>query len=407
MTVKKWITITLFSLLLVAILGVLLRYKIGFSFPLINQKFLQHSHSHFAMNGWLTQLLMILLASSVSSTIEINHFKKYNFILFTNLIVSYGMLISFLFQGYGAVSIFFSTLSILVVYYFGIQLWKDIKKSQIQKASFIWFKAAIVFAVISSLGIAMLAYLMATHNINIKIQQATTYFYLHFQYNGWLIFACFGLLIDLLTNKNIQIKGTRKFFWFYASACIPSYVLSILWLPLPMWLYGIVVLSAAVLLLGWIWFFLHIYKQLPLFIHQIPKIAKWLLGCSALAFTIKVILQAGSTIPFLNNLAFGYRPIVIGYLHLVFLGIITIFLLGYLFYMNYLRAVKLTCLGIILFVIVIILNELMLMLQGLAAMGYYRVPYINEILFGITVLMLLGTTIINIGANKKSLQNEQ
>src|SRR5690554_6536440 len=101
MNIRKWVTITLCSLLFVAILGVLLRYKIGFSFPLINQKFLQHSHSHFAMNGWLTQILMILLASSVSSTIDLNHFKKYNYILLTNLTVSYGMFISFLFQGYG------------------------------------------------------------------------------------------------------------------------------------------------------------------------------------------------------------------------------------------------------------------------------------------------------------------
>jgi len=405
MNVRKWITITLLSLLLVAVLGVLLRYKISFSLPLINQKYLQHSHSHFAMSGWLTQLLMVLLASSVSSTREVNHFNKYNFILFTSLIVSFGMLISFLFQGYGTVSIIFSTLSILTVYYFGIQLWKDMKKAPIQSKSFIWFKAAIVFAVLSSVGIAMLAYIMATHIINIKLQQATTYFYLHFQYNGWFIFACLGLLINILESKNIQIKGLHKFFWIYAIACIPAYLLSVLWLSLPLWIYLIVVLSALVLISGWIWFFLQIRKQLPLFTQQLPKITKWLFGCSALAFTIKVALQAGSTIPSLNNLAFGYRPIVIGYLHLVFLGIITLFLLGYLFYMGYLKAIKLTCVGITLFLIGIILNELMLMMQGLAAMGYYRVPYINEILLGITILMLTGVTVLNIGANKRSLQN--
>lgn len=406
MNVRKWVTITLFSLLFVAILGVLLRYKISFSLPFINQKYLQHSHSHFALSGWLTQLLMILLASSVSSTIEKTHFKKYNFILFANLFVSYGMLVSFLMQGYGTISIIFSTLSILIVYYFGIQLWRDMKKAPSQKTSFIWFKAAIIFAVLSSLGIAMLAYIMATHTMNIKLQQATTYFYLHFQYNGWFTFACLGLLINILENKNIHIKGLQKFFWIYAIACIPAYFLSVLWLSLPLWIYILVVLSAAILITGWIWFCLQIRKQLEVFTQQLPKISKWLLGCSALAFTIKVILQAGSTIPSLNNMAFGYRPIVIGYLHLVFLGIITLFILGYLFYMGYLKAIKLTCIGIALFLIGIILNELMLMMQGLAAMGYYRVPYINEILLGITMLMLAGVAIINIGANKKSLQNK-
>ncbi|TCK85658.1 hypothetical protein [Albibacterium bauzanense] len=406
MNIKKWVTITLCSLLFVAILGVLLRYKISFSLPIINQKHLQHSHSHFALSGWLTQLLMVLLASSVSSIIGKTHFKKYNFILFANLVVSYGMLVSFLLQGYGVVSIILSTLSILIIYYFGIQLWKDMRRAPLQSPSFIWFKAAIVFSILSSLGIAMLAYIMATHTINIKLQQATTYFYLHFQYNGWFTFACLGLLIEILANKNIQIKGLHKFFWVYAVACIPAYFLSVLWLSLPLWIYIIVVISAAILITGWIWFFLQIQKQFQVFTQNLPKISKLLLGCSALAFSIKVILQAGSTIPSLNNMAFGYRPIVIGYLHLVFLGIVTLFLLGYLFYKGYLKALKLTCTGIVLFLIGIILNELMLMMQGLAAMGYYRVPYINEILLGITLLMLLGVSIINIGANKKSAQNK-
>src|SRR3546814_9039554 len=93
---------------------------------------------------------------------------------------------------------------------------------------------------------------------------------------------------------------------------------------------------------GCIWFIQKVRKQLYTFLQEIPIMSKWLIGCSALAFSIKVILQAGSTIPSLNNMAFGYRPIVIGYLHLVFLGIVTLFLLGYLFYKGYLKALKLT-----------------------------------------------------------------
>src|SRR3546814_690776 len=170
MNAKKWISLTLLSLLLVAILGVLLRYKIAFSLPVINQKYLQYSHSHFAMNGWLTQVLMVLLASCLSDIPGKGHFKKYNFVLTLNLIASYGMLISFLLQGYGPISILFSILSIAVVYIFGIQLWKDIKRAPIQKAGFICFKAAIVFAVLSSFALGILAYLIATHNLVIQFQ---------------------------------------------------------------------------------------------------------------------------------------------------------------------------------------------------------------------------------------------
>jgi len=406
MNLKKWISVTVFSLLLVAALGVLLRYKIAFSLPVINQKYLQHSHSHFAMCGWLTQMLMILLSNAVSKAISSDHFKKYNFILFANLIISYGMLVSFLFQGYGAISILFSTLSVLAVYYFAIQLWGDMNRAPLILLSFIWFKGALIFSVLSTFGVMMLAYLMATKNININIQQATTYFYLHFQYNGWFIFACLGLLMNVLQSQNIQIKNIQKFFWIYAIACIPAYFLSTLWLPLPLWLYIIVVISAITLLGGWIWFFIQLRKGLISFLYQTPKIAKWLLGLSALAFTIKVILQAGSVVPSLNNLAFGYRPIVIGYLHLVFLGVVSLFILGYLTYIGYLKVTKTLSIGVVVFIIGIILNELALMLQGVTAMVYYNLPLINEALMGITGLMLVGTLVINLAIQQnKSIKN--
>lgn len=395
MNIRRWISITLLSLVLVALLGVLLRYKITFSLPQINQKFLQHSHSHFAMSGWLTQILMILLSHSVSKVIAYSHFKKYNFILFVNLVASYGMLVSFVFQGYGAISIFFSSLSVLVIYYFGVQLWRDINTAPRQLPGFIWFKAALIFAVLSSFGVAMLVYLMVTNNVNINIQQATTYFYLHFQYNGWLIFACLGLFINIVHFQGIKINHISKFFWVYAGATIPAYFLSTLWMRLPLGVYLIVVICAVILFAGWGWLYLQVRKRL-VFTH-VPESAKWLLILSAIAFTIKAFLQAGSVIPSLNNMAFGYRPIVIGYLHLVFLGVITLFVLGYLLYAGYLKASKTLSIGLSIFVVGIILNELALMVQGLAAMRYYNVPFINEILFGITVTMLAGTIGINIG----------
>jgi hypothetical protein len=37
-----WLKIALFNLFFVAVLGLLMRYKIGFEFPFLNQKNLQH-----------------------------------------------------------------------------------------------------------------------------------------------------------------------------------------------------------------------------------------------------------------------------------------------------------------------------------------------------------------------------
>ena len=405
MSIKKWLSVTIFSLLVVAALGVLLRYKIAFSLPVINQKFLQHSHSHFAMSGWLTQLLMILLASSVGRSIDIQHFKQYNFILFVNLIASYGMLVSFIFQGYAAISISLSTLSVLCTYYFGVQLWRDMNRSPVKLAGFIWFKASIVFAVLSSFGVGMLGYLMATKNVDINIQQATTYFYLHFQYNGWLVFACFGLLFNLLESKGITIKNLDRFFWIYAAACLPAYFLSTLWMHLPLWIYLIVALSALLIFGGWIWLYLQLKPNFPRMMTGVAKWGRLLLVLSCLAYTIKVFLQAGSMIPSLNNMAFGYRPIVIGYLHLVFLGVISLFLLGYLVSTGKLAYNRWLTAGFAVYVGGVILNELALMVQGLSAMRYVALPYINEVLMAITLVMFGGALLINIGANRRTIKH--
>lgn len=402
MTLKKWINLTLISLLLVAILGVLLRYKITFSLPIINQKYLQHSHSHFAMTGWITQMIMILLACRVSSVFSDQHFKKYNFVLFFNLASAYGMLVSFLFQGYGPVSIFFSTCSILAMYVFGVQLWRDMSKSTVKLPSFPWFKASIIFAFLSTLGIMFLVYLMVSRNRDINIQQATTYYFLHFQYNGFFFFSCFGLFLNILDNKGINLTGTNKFFWFYSIATAISYFLSTLWMHFPLGIYLIVAASGIVLLMGWVWFVNQLRGHLPALRPSLSVPVSWLLLLSAIAYTIKVILQAGSAIPSLNNMAFGYRPIVIGYLHLVFLAVITIFILGYLLYARYINYNRLLWYGMIVFIIGIIANELALMLQGLAAMSYKVLPFINESLFIITVVMLTGTIMVNLGIYKKS-----
>ena len=56
-----WIRLALFNLVIVALLGVLLRYKIAFSFPFLQQKHVLHGHSHFAFSAWISQMIMTLL----------------------------------------------------------------------------------------------------------------------------------------------------------------------------------------------------------------------------------------------------------------------------------------------------------------------------------------------------------
>src|SRR4029077_20874963 len=97
-----------------------------------------------------------------------------------------------------------------------------------------------------------------------------------------------------------------------------------------------------------------------------------------LALTVKLLLQLGSTHPALSQLAFGFRPIVVGYLHLVLLGVISIFILGYIISMDFIGRGKYFMPGIGIFISGIIINEILLMLQGSLGLSYRVVPFINE-----------------------------
>ena len=124
---------------------------------------------------------------------------------------------------------------------------------------------------------------------------------------------------------------------------------------------------------------------------------------SAVAFTIKILLQLGSTIPSLSTLAFGFRPIVIGYLHLVLLGVISLSLIGYVLSLEYNKHYKLLNNGALFFAISVIINEILLMVQGVTALKYIAIPYINILLLFAAFLLFASAMIIVIGLNKSKL----
>src|SRR5690606_19867172 len=78
------------------------------------------------------------------------------------------------------------------------------------------------------------------------LQLASIYFFLHFQYNGWFMFACFGLAHHWLQRQGIFPKHASFVFWAFALTSIPTYLLSVLWWNIPSWLYALVV-SAVIL----------------------------------------------------------------------------------------------------------------------------------------------------------------
>jgi hypothetical protein len=393
--IYNWQKISLFNLLLVSLLGVILRYKIAFSLPFIDQKFLLHAHSHFAFAGWISQVLMAFIIKYLYDKDVNIQMQKYQWMLWANIVSAYGMLFSFPLEGYGTVSIIFSTLSIFVSYAFAFFIWKDLNKLKTKCVSHYWFKAALAFNAISSLGAFSLAFMMATKTVQTNFYLAAIYFFLHFQYNGWFFFACMGLALAYMTSKNIapSIKTSKTIFWLFFIAAIPAYFLSALWLPIPQWIYVMVVFAAAIQCVGFILLIKYFLNHKNI-LNVLSKQTKVLWVLTLLALGIKLTLQMISVVPSLSILTVGFRPIVIAYLHLVLLGVITIFLIGYFTAINPVHN-KRFFKGVTVFVTGIIVNEILLMIQGITGLTYTNVPYINEMLFVAALIMFSGLFILN------------
>lgn len=391
---RNWIQVALINFCVVASAGITMRYKITFPLPVVNQKHLLYAHSNFAFMGWVTLVLMVLMVNYLLRHGVVTNYKKYNWILAFGCLSAYGMFVTFIIQAYGYYSISFSVLSILISYVFIVCYWIDVSKVPDLSFAPKWFKAALIIWFISSIGELTLAYLMVNFSTVQDYYFAALYFFLHFQYNGWFLFVCFGLLFSYLFEKGFlhSVAINKNLFVIMAITVAPTYLLSILWLKLPRSLHLLANISGILQLLVLFYFFRLFPVIKKNIAGKIVKTTKYLWAMAAIAFTLKIILQTLSIIPFFSNYAFGFRPIVIGYLHLSFLGIISFFILGYITQIFSEKKKIVSKTGVLIFVFGVLLQEIVLMLQGLEVLNFEPLPYANIVLFYSAII--IGTGLI-------------
>ena len=393
-TVRHWVLLALFNLLLVAVLGLLMRLKVLLPMPAINQKFLLHAHSHFAFAGWVSHALMVLVVAMVFNRQQ--HEKlpwRYQLTVIANLLASYGMLISFFLQGYGLYSIMASTATVVVSYVFAGMCWRDMANSDRHSIGFSWLRAALLFLVLSSMGTFYLAHLMTSNNTDSRVQLASVYFYLHFQYNGWFFFACMALVQHGFSRIGVSVNHPKAIFWLFALTCPINYLLSVLWWDMPAWLYVGVVAAVVAQSIAWAqWLHSCVANRLVLG-RSFTAVAKWLLIGVATAATIKFVLQGLSVIPSLSQLSYSFRPIVIGYLHLVLLAVISLFIMAYSYIGELLQINRLAIASTTVFVSGVIWNELLLMAQGISGLArtpIHHVPLLLAVAAGTLLIGIVG-----------------
>lgn len=372
----------IFNFLIVATIGVIMRYKIVFNFPFLDQKNLLQAHSHFAFTGWASQSLLIIFLHHLQAA-GLQKITKLNLLVRLNLLLSYCMLIFFAATGYSIYSIIVATINLLVFFLIAVESNKQLQTGILQISSK-WFRAAFLFGILSFAGTLSLSIMTATKNFEQHLYLSSVYWYLHFQYNGYFLFMCLGFLSLFAQKLKILIPG-KTFPLLFFSTFI-TYGLSVLWLKLPLPAYILVIAATALQSIGIIYLLNALHKQK--FIQQLnSNLVKYLFRYVLAGIIIKYMLQAGSIIPAVSQFAFGFRSVVIAYLHLILLAIISILIICFLILSDFIKGNTKTKKAIIALSVGIFLNEAILCLQGLGSVNYTVIPYANEALLVAALLI--------------------
>jgi hypothetical protein len=391
---KRLLQASFLNLFLVSALGIFLR-----SFPflpslVIEYKNLLHGHSHFAFGGWVLPILLALIMKGFPEVTSQVHYKHWRNIAVLVLASAYGMLLSFPFQGYGLVSIIFSTLSVLATFYMAFVLWRALQNTE-AKTAHLFLKAALFFLCISAIGPFATGPLIAMGKAGTPIYYNSVYFYLHFQYNGFFTLTVLALLYKMLEGKQQDQYG-KKVYALFTWACIPAYFLSILWNnPHPVF-YAIGGLAAVVQLAA-----LGFLLQDACFLLLKTKRINKLLFLALMAFTLKNVLQLFSAFPAVAELAYQHRNFVIAYLHLMLLGFVSLFAFAATFKFYKITVTQTIKTGIYLFLFSFVSTELLLVCFSAGNILAFTIPYYTQLLLFFSLFFMAGLWLLMQNINQQ------
>ena len=391
---KSWLITCFVNFFLAASMGALLRYV--YLHPIaVNYAFLLHGHSHTAMLGWVYLLLYAFIFHYfIPKTPALA--IKYNRLFWITELSIVGMVISFPLQGYAVFSIFFSTLHTLCAYYFCYSAWKDqeIQRPMVKRL----LATALFFMLFSTVGVWCLGPIIAILGKSSAWYQVAIQFFIHFQFNGWFLFAILALLFKHIENGEVPLNG-RLFNWFYYSflmATFFTFAMPVSWyISLPM-LQHINQVGVIFQLISIIFFMKLLLPGFTRFIKSRQPLAKLLYQLSLFMLLLKVGIQLLTIFPEIARLPTAIRNFAIGFIHLSMLGLVTGFLFAFCTELRYFKVnASATKIGLLLFGLGFVLTELLLFVQGaFFYLGIRMIPSYYSLLFSASLGLPLGLLIL-------------
>lgn len=387
--------LALFNLLTVAFLGFVLRLKVVVAMPWINQKYLLHGHSHFAFIAWASLIGMLFVIRQVCG--PANWPRPLVRYLYIYVLNAWLMLAGFFMAGYGPLSMAFLSIHIGLTIWFA-RWWLSNRHIKDHPIAALAITTGQVYNILSFAGPVLLGYFMASGTGSMYAKQNAIYMFLHYQYNGFFLFTCIGILLFSFRNGTMpggMLTGIR----LLSLGVFAGLGLLMLMPEKPVWLTTLNYSIAACLFVSVI---LIVPGLVSVIRNNKPDYSwqvKLLLGFSLAGFIFKIVLQGLSAWPTIGYMVYEHRAIAIGYLHLIFLVVISFFYLAFL--LNKRKVTITGYAGLYIFVLAVIVNEIVLGLQGLGAIIHVLVPHTNTILTVVTGLMFTGVLLIYTGVSFK------
>jgi hypothetical protein len=363
--------------------GVLMRLFYVTEINFVSFRNVLHAHSHLALLGWVLPATLLLLRKAIKPDYSIPQFRiTYYWII----IISGLMFISFWWRGYQFPTPVFLATHQFLVYYVLYDLWKALPQSRLQSFSQRLIKDAILFQVISTIGVWALAVLVI-NGIKGEWYFLSIQFYLHFQLNGWLTFALLGLVFTLL-ERQTSLNHFNRFRLLWFLSCFLTFALSISWTERHDFIYALNSIGVILqLIAGW-----YLLRFLPL--RQVKLLftgteSRLLAYTGLTALAIKIMIHSVVALPYMAIMSFTIRNYVIGFVHLLMLGFISCMILT--FFIRHNERSPLFRWGIHTFLAGFLTTELILFGQGLLFMlnlGF--IPHYYMVILLLSILLWLG-----------------
>jgi len=194
---------------LAAFTGFAYRYGMLASIPFdLSLTNLRHAHSHLMFFNWVTPIPMLFIAGFIikKAPEATGAFRK---CIYTILLTGFASYPFFLFYGYGpviigSVQIPFSVILsgvVMIIWYWFVWIYMKYREKSDPGLARMFYDAALLMLVISSLGAWGVAVLQFSGVDNPLISAVLTHFFLAVFTEGWCMLSAFGILYHMLDTR--------------------------------------------------------------------------------------------------------------------------------------------------------------------------------------------------------------